>query len=147
MPPKGWRKPKPEGTQEVARVRHDADDAPVDGDYTKDVVLGKDPAKTYALVHADDMPVMKGRGYVRTERAPGAPRPAYDLGDDKDPGYTVDNLTLMEIARERAEAIQARAERRGNAAWDAHRHSIAHPRGNSDVGVRTDTFEQQTVIQ
>ncbi len=72
------------------RKRKDPDDAPIDGDYTKDVVLNKDPDKAYALVSIDDLPVMRGRGYLRTERSddPNATRPAYDVGDG-DGGYQV----------------------------------------------------------
>ncbi len=95
------------------RKRKDPDDAPIDGDYTKDVVLNKDPDKAYALVSIDDLPVMRGRGYVRTERSddPNATRPAYDVGDG-DGGYQVGGqLMLMEAPKERAEAIQRRSER------------------------------------
>ena len=51
------------------RKRNDPDDAPIDGDYTRDVVLNKDPDKDYAFVSVEDLPVMRGRGYVRTERS------------------------------------------------------------------------------
>lgn len=92
------------------RKRIDPDDAPIDGDYRKDQVLNKDPGKAYALVAADDMPIMNGRGYVRTQRAEGGAKPAWDIGGDGD--LTVaGQLVLMETSKENAEKIQKRGEK------------------------------------
>jgi hypothetical protein len=94
------------------RKRKDPDQAPIDGDYTRDVVLNKSADKAYALVHQDDMAVMSGRGYrrtARTEDGTGA-RPAYDQGGDGDM-VVGGQLVLMEAPVERAEAVQKRSEK------------------------------------
>lgn len=94
------------------RRRKDPSDAPISGDYTRDVILDRDPSKTYALVSVDDLPVMRGRGFVRTERTAdgtGA-RPAWDVGEG-DGGYLVGGQLLqMECDKGRAEAVQKRSE-------------------------------------
>lgn len=95
------------------RKRKDPADAPVDGDYRRDTVLNKDPGKRYALASVDDIPVMRGRGFVRTERTEDGSGaiPAYDSGQG-DGGYQVGGqLTLMEAPEERAVAVQKRGER------------------------------------
>ncbi len=94
------------------RKRKDPVDAPINGDYTMDVILDRDPDKDYALVSVEDLPVMKGRGFVRTERTSdgtGA-RPAFDAGSG-DGGYLVGGqLMQMEAPKGTAARIQARSE-------------------------------------
>lgn len=95
------------------RKRIDPSDAPIDGDFTRDVILNRDPDKTYAFVSVDDLPVMRGRGFVRTERTEdgtGA-RPAWDVGEG-DGGYMIGGqLYQMEAPTARATAAQKRSER------------------------------------
>lgn len=135
MPKAGWKKNPETGKYEapaVDAVRHDPDDAPIDGDYGFDQVLNKDPSKTYALVHADDMPRMKGRGYVPTIRTEGGARPVFDSGGDG--GYVVNGqLTLMELPKERADRIQAEAERRGAARWQSQQQAFNAGSADRDV--------------
>lgn len=149
MPKAGWKKNPETGKYEPptevkleAAPRFDPDDAPIDGDFQKDHVSGKDPSKTYALVHPDDMPRMRGRGYIPTVRAEGAPHPVFDAGSEGDPGYMVDNLMLMEIPRSRAERIQREAERRGTARWDSEQVSETYAQSDRSVTRQTDRLEQ-----
>lgn len=96
----------------AGRRRKDPVDAPTDGDYTRDVVLAKDPAKRYAFVSVDDLPVMRGRGFVKTERTEDGARPAWDVGEGTETGYQIGGqLMLMEAPEERAVAVQKRGER------------------------------------
>lgn len=112
------------------RKRKDPDDAPIDGDYTMDVVLNKDPNKAYALVHQDDMPKMVGRGYRRTLRADDSARPAYDATTEGD--FIVGGqLVLMENDKDRADAIQRRSEREFSARMKGEHDKVrAHVRAN-----------------
>jgi hypothetical protein len=152
MPKAGWRKNPETGkyeapASELSAARNDPDDAPIDGDFQKDQVIGKDPSKTYALVHADDLPRMRGRGYVQTPRTPDGPRPVYDAGSESDPNYMVDNLVLMEIPRARAERIQQEAERRGAARWKSQQQTFNRGVSNRDVTVRTERNEHSVTTQ
>ena len=117
----------------MARKRNDIDDAPVDGDYTRDVVLNKDEAKAYAYVlPGDDMAKYLANGAVRVERTEdgSGARPAYDEGGDG--GYTINGqLVLMEMPRERQEAMQARAENKFRQQYVGHRESLQQTRRNS----------------
>lgn len=97
------------------RKRKDPIDTPINGDYSKDIVLNKREDRAYALVAQEDIPVMIGRGYTRTTRPDKddgtSTRPAFDMGGDGD--YSVGGqLVLMETPVERAEAIQRDAEKR-----------------------------------
>lgn len=91
------------------RKRIDPVDAPIDGDYTKDVVFGKDKSKHYAWIHPDDLPAARARGMVKTERLADGPRGAADVYDEGD--IRVGDLVLMEQPKERYEARQ-KAEQR-----------------------------------
>jgi len=153
MPKAGWKKNPETGVFEpptakleaASAVRFDPDDAPIDGDFQKDQVLGKDPSKTYALVHPDDMPRMKGRGYVATVRTEGSPRPVYDAGSENDPTYMVDNLTLMEIPKERADRIQREAERRGSSRWKSEQEKFNA--NGREVSRTTERLEQSVATR
>lgn len=94
------------------RKRKDPVESPVDGDYRQDVVLDKDPAKRYCFVSTEDLPIMRGRGFVKTERSEGGARPAWDVGEGVETGYQIGGqLMLMEAPEERAIAVQKRGER------------------------------------
>ena len=150
MPKAGWKKNpetkkfEPPAVELEAAPRFDPDDAPIDGDFQMDQVIDKDPAKTYALVHADDMPRMKGRGYVPTVRAEGSARPLFDGGGE---GVYIVNgqLTLMEIPKTRSERIQREAENRGTTRWTSERASF--DQSNRDVNRRTESFEQSVMTR
>lgn len=153
MPKAGWKKNPETGKfepptdavkLEAAPPRFDPDEAPIDGDFQMDQVLNKDPSKTYALVHADDMPRMKGRGYVPTVREEGGARPLFDGGGDGN--YIVNGqLTLMEIPKERGDRIQREAEKRGGSRWNSERASFDQK--NRDVSRRTETLTQSVMTR
>lgn len=88
--------------------RKDPAEAPIDGDYTDDVVLNKQKGYTYKLLSVDDIPRFKQMGYVREERGPDAARPAYDAGAETGaPDYQVKGLTLYKAP----DALAQRADR------------------------------------
>ena len=89
------------------RKRNDPDAAPIDGDYTLDQVLNKDPAFTYALVDPDDMAKYQSMGYVAEDRSSIAAHPAWDQGTADTAGYKVRNLTLMKIPKASRARIDA----------------------------------------
>lgn len=83
--------------------------APIDGDWDKDIVLGKDPSKSYAWVHPDDLGKMRTRGMVQTGRETGIRSPH----DHKTEGeISIGDLVLMEEPIERQVARQKAGERR-----------------------------------
>lgn len=91
------------------RKRIDPVDAPIDGDYTKDVVVGKDPSKHYAWIHPEDLGTARGRGMVKTERQADGPKGFADIYTEGD--IRVGDLVLMEMPKERHDAIEAQAIR------------------------------------
>jgi len=107
--------------------RHDTDDAPIDGDYTVDVILNKDPAKHYMLANDEDAERFRGFGAVFTERREDGPRPAFDLGADEGSRIRVRGLWLMEMPTEVRNRItsgeQRRASERSKALDRQSRHS------------------------
>ncbi|HXU23071.1 MAG TPA: hypothetical protein VN697_03465 [Tepidiformaceae bacterium] len=112
------------------RKRPDPTDTNILSDPQYDQVLNADPSKKYWYVSDEDMPTAFGRGYARTERSANGPRPAkwYDGIADHGPGYRVNNqLTLMEIDKERGEAIQHAAEERHNRVLKATQAKIKDP--------------------
>lgn len=123
------RRGRPKGSK---TKRHDPADAPINGDYEKDVVLNKDPSKRYAWLTTEgidsDVSRFRHRGYVKTEKTEGGPRPAWDQESDTGSGFTVGGLTLYEVSEEhiakhderqrapserRMKAIKAAAEQTG----------------------------------
>jgi hypothetical protein len=99
------RRGRPPGT---AKKRHDPEAAPVNGDYSQDVILNKEAGKRYAWLSNDDVPRFRHRGYVKSERTPNGPRPAWDMGTDTDPDFTVGGLTAYEVQEETIERFDAR---------------------------------------
>ena len=98
------KKGRPKGS---GKKRHDPDDAPVNGDYQMDVVFNKEEGKRYAWLkesndHDDDSAKFKHRGYTRTERREGGPKPAWDVGSTQESCYRVGGLTLYECPEELA---------------------------------------------
>lgn len=91
------------------RKRHDPADAPVDGDYTLDQVVGKDKSMAYALVHNEDMPKYLSLGYVAEQRGEGAAKPKWDQGTETDPTYKVRDLTLMKMPADKRQRIDNQA--------------------------------------
>jgi len=91
------------------KKRQDPADAPIDGDYSLDQVVNKDPAFKYAMLHAEDMPKYRSLGYVPEERGPDAAKPRWDSSTETDAGYKVRDLTLMKIPRSLAERIDGQA--------------------------------------
>jgi hypothetical protein len=91
------------------RKRIDPVDAPIDGDYRLDHVDGKDPSKHYAYIHPDDLGTARSRGMVKTERVEGGPSSPGDIHTEGD--IRVGDLVLMEMPKERHDAIQRRSER------------------------------------
>lgn len=152
MPKAGWKKNPETGKYEPppaeleAAPRFDPDDAPIDGDYQMDQVINKDPAKTYALVCAEDMPRMKGRGYVQTERTEGGARPLFEGGGEG--AYSVNGqLTLMEIPKARAERIQREAEKRGAIRWNSEQETEAFVQSDRSVTRKTERLEQSVMTR
>lgn len=115
----------------MPRKRHDPVDAPIDGDYTYDIVHSKDPDKDYVWTSPEDMPRIKARGGVRTERG-GAVTPAWDMGSDSDAGFSIGNLTLMEIPKERNERYHAQAQARNDQRNSAHKRAAKKSGGKYD---------------
>jgi len=93
------RRGRPKGT---AKKRHDPEAAPVNGDYQQDVVFDMPAGRRPAWLSPDDVPRFRHRGYTKTARVPGGPRPAWDMGQDGDDGFTVGGLTLYDCDEERA---------------------------------------------
>lgn len=96
---------RPKGS---GKKRHDPADAPINGDYSQDVILNKEPGKRYAWLSPDDVPRFRHRGYVKSERKPDGPRPAWDMGTDSDPDFVVGGLTQYEVEEERIQRYDAR---------------------------------------
>lgn len=106
MPKAGWKKnpetgkfepPVGEVVEAAPRVRHDPDDAPVDGVYRNDKVINKDPGKRYYLLNEEDALIKQAQGARLTERREGGARPFFDRGSDADSGYRVRDLRLFEM--------------------------------------------------
>lgn len=102
------RRGRPKGSK---TKRHDPVDAPINGDYEKDVVLNKEPGKRYAWLTTSgidsDASRFRHRGYVKTEAREGGPRPAWDNDADVGSGFTVGGLTLFEVGEDHAAKLDA----------------------------------------
>jgi hypothetical protein len=112
------------------RKRIDAADTNILSDPQYDQVLNADPGKKYWGVSDEDMPTALGRGYRVVERTPNGARPAkwWDGQADHGAGYRLNNqLTLMEIDKDRGDAIQAASEERHNRVMRAQRKKIMDP--------------------
>ena len=112
------------------RKRKDPVDQNILSDPQYDHILNADPTKKYWGVSDEDMPVALGRGYKRLERTEDGPRPArwFDGGADSGSGYRVNNqLTWMEIDKERGDAIQSASEERHNRVMRATRQKVLDP--------------------
>lgn len=112
------------------RKRIDAQDTNILSDPQYDQILNPDPSKKYWGCTDEDMPTAIGRGYRRMERSADGARPAkwWDGQSDSGAGYKVNNeLTWMEIDRDRGDAIQAAAEERHNRVMRATRDKIKDP--------------------
>ena len=96
------------------RKRKDPAEAPIDGDYHFDHVENKQPGWTYKLLHRDDIPALRMKGYVREDRGPDAAHPTFDMGSDSDADYTVGNLTLWKAPDEVAARVDGVAQRRAD---------------------------------
>ena len=110
--------------------RKDPIDQNVLSDPQYDQILNPDPTKKYWGVSNEDMPTAIGRGYKRLERSEDGPRPArwFDGAADSGAGYRVNNeLTWMEIDKDRADAIQAASEGRHNRVMRATAQKIKDP--------------------
>lgn len=99
---------RPKGSK---NKRHDPADAPINGDYEKDVVLNKEPGKRYAWLTTSgidsDASRFRHRGYVKTENREGGPKPAWDNDADVGSGFTVGGLTLFEVGEDHASRLDA----------------------------------------
>jgi hypothetical protein len=108
------------------RPRKDVSEAPaysrpIDGDWDKDVVLGKDPSKAYAWVHADDLGKMRTRGLVQSHRDSGLNAPNdYNTEGEIRSG----DLALMEEPIENQQRRQAAGERRFQQNFGAEEQKI-----------------------
>lgn len=90
--------------------RHDPDVSPIDGDYTDDVVLNKEPGFRYMWASPDDIGKVENRGGGICHRDSEQARPAFDRRRTTGEGaIVVKGLTLMKIREEDA----VRAERPG----------------------------------
>lgn len=98
------RRGRPKG---AAKRRHDPAPAPVNGDYQQDVVLGMPAGRRGAWLSPDDVPRFRHRGYVKTARVPGGPRPAWDMGTDGDADFTVGGLTLYDADEETVQRFES----------------------------------------
>lgn len=88
--------------------RKDPAEAPIDGDYTDDVVLNKQKGFTYKLLSSEDIPRFKQQGFTREDRGPDAAHPVYDAGAETGTAdYQVKGLTLYKAP----DAIAHRADR------------------------------------
>lgn len=99
------RRGRPKGT---GKKRHDPEAAPVNGDYSQDVVLNMPAGRRPAWLSNDDVPRFRHRGYTKTERVEGGPMPAWDMGKPGDDGFTVGGLTLYDVAEETIQRYDAR---------------------------------------
>src|SRR5678816_3208622 len=99
-------------------ARKDPDDAPVNGDYERDVVFNKEEGKRYAWLSNNgqdaDVPRFQHKGYVKTERREGGPRPAWDIGSPEESGFSVGGLTLYECDEEVAERYDQSSRKRSD---------------------------------
>lgn len=93
------------------RRRKDPSEAPIDGDYTPDIVINKTAGYTYKWLSADDIARFKANGYVREERGPDSARPAYDVGAESgDPDYKFGSLTLYKALNTHADRLDRIAQ-------------------------------------
>lgn len=114
------------------KKRIDAQDTNILSDPQYDQILNADSSKKYWGCADEDMPTAIGRGYKRVERSddPSAPRPAkwWDGQADQGAGFRINNqLTWMEIDKDRADKIQAASEERHNRVMRATAARIKDP--------------------
>lgn len=126
------------------RRRKDPGEAPVDGDYALDRVEGKEKGYEYALVHRDDLPKMKARGYVDVERGVDSAKPLFDIGSDADRTFEVgsSSLRLMKVSSERYDRVHRSAMNTANSRLQQIRKTAA----KGDLSKNIDgggKFEQQ----
>lgn len=96
----------------MPRKRKDPDEAPVDGDYSLDVVLNKQKGYTYKLLSEEDIPRFRAYGFTREDRGPDAAHPAFDLGANSDmPDYQVKGLTLYKAPDAIAKRLDSVSQR------------------------------------
>lgn len=93
------------------RKRKDPGEAPIDGDYTPDIVLNKQSGYTYKWLSADDIPRFKQRGYTVEKRADDSARPAFDSGaETNEPDFKFGQLTLYKAPTAVAERMDKQAQ-------------------------------------
>lgn len=109
---KRGRPPKVLGRSVPVQRRNDPEDAPVGGAYRPLDVINKNPGYHYLWCSAPEMGMRRFHGYLVESWGPDSAKSPWDTGTDRREGeaYTVNELTLMKIANERFEKIQA-AER------------------------------------
>lgn len=119
------------------RKRKDPADAPIDGDYSLDQVVNKQPGWDYKLLVADDVPKFRARGYTAVSRGPDAAKPAYDMGSETDADYKAGGLTLYAAPANVAERFTRQAQQMADA-------RMATIRSDSrKQGLHLDTFERR----
>lgn len=128
------RRGRPPGT---GKKRHDPEPAPVNGDYSQDVILNKEAGKRYAWLSNDDVPRFRHRGYTKTERRPDGPVPAWDMGSETDAGFTVGGLTAYEVSEETVQRFEAR-----DRAPSEHRMQAIHAAAKATGGYMTRETEK-----
>jgi hypothetical protein len=86
--------------------------APIDGDYSLDQIVGKQPGFDYGLISARQRGRYQARGWMPERYGAGCARSKWDYGNHKDGDeVSVDGaLTLMKIPTERRQTMEA-AER------------------------------------
>lgn len=132
------RRGRPPG---AGKKRHDPEAAPVNGDYSRDVVLNKEPGKRYAWLSSNgidsDVPRFRHRGYTKTERTPDGPCPAWDMGKPGDSGFDVGGLELYEVSEETIGRYDARDRAPGE-----HRMKAIQAAAEATGGYMTQTVEK-----
>lgn len=92
------------------KVRHDADAAPVDGNYTDDHVFNKDPDFSYFWASDEDIDKILSRGGAVCKRDSESARPFYDRRNGAgEADIIVKNLTLMKVPKGLQERHEAQA--------------------------------------
>lgn len=88
--------------------RHDPPPAPIDGDYSLDQVVNKQPGFDYGLISVRQRGRYQARGWIPERWSTGCARGKWDYGQHKDGDeVTVDGaLTLMKIPSDRRAAME-----------------------------------------
>lgn len=91
-----------------AKVRHDAEPAPMDGDYSPLVLCNEDREFRYFWASESDRARFQWRGWVEEKWSPSCARPKFYYGAKK-PGEAIKyrELTLLKLPRSVAEAQDA----------------------------------------